>query len=227
MIYIVASDRAMIPLTDISQLSIPIIVMDDRTVKSSNLDIVTCDNSYGVQKAIDYLSALGHREIGFMKGSTTTTARDRSTAFIEGMKRLGLATREEYIFPGDYTVSSGRKVAETLLNMDPLNRPTAILASNDMMAIGLLDSPKNQGVRIPEDMSIIGYDDISFCELISPRLTTVRQPIDEMAKEAVNLLFRRINMRQPTGEYPLVEPINRELRPIFVERESCTYPIRV
>jgi LacI family transcriptional regulator len=227
MIYIVASNRAMIPLTDISQLSIPIIVMDDRSMKSSNLDTVTCDNSYGVQKAIDYLSVLGHREIGFVKGSTTTTARDRSTAFIEGMRRLGLPTREEYIFPGDYTVSSGRKAAETLLNMDPLNRPTGILASNDMMAIGLLDTLKNQGVRIPEDISIIGYDDIPFCELISPRLTTVRQPIDEMAKEAVNLLFRRINMKQPNGEYPLIEPINREVRPILVERDSCTYPSRV
>src|ERR671914_92139 len=146
---------------------------------------------------------------------------------IEGMRRLGLPTREEYIFPGDYTASSGRKAAETLLNMDPLNRPTGILASNDMMAIGLLDTLKNQGVRIPEDISIIGYDDIPFCELISPRLTTVRQPIDEMAKEAVNLLFRRINMKQPNGEYPLVEPINRELRPVLIERESCTYPIRV
>lgn len=146
---------------------------------------VYADDYQGGQIAAEHLLSLGHRKIGIVSSDPRPSAFDeRLRGFDSIIKQHGMTMSELPIFFGDMTRESGYKIAEKLL----ATQATAIFALNDRMALGIMDWATENHLRIPEDMSLLGYDDISDASLY--RLTTIRQPAIEMGREAVKLLFR-------------------------------------
>ncbi|WP_324670313.1 LacI family DNA-binding transcriptional regulator [Geochorda subterranea] len=190
----------------------PFVLLDDPDAGPS-LHAVSVDNSEAGFKAAEYLISLGHRKIAFIHGSPRS--RDtwyRFSGFRRALQASGVALREEYVRVGDFTRDGGFKAASELMSLpDP---PTAILAANDQMAIGALEAITRSGRRVPEDVSLMGVDDIEAASMIRPPLTTIRQPTYEMGRQAVDLLVRLIG-----GEE--LEPRHILLPVTLVVRESC------
>ena len=152
-----------------------------------DVEIDNCKAAYDITK---YLIGLGHERIGFIRGPLDhADARARFEGYCMALADSGLALREEYCQPGNYTYKSGMQAGEKLLTLKA--RPTAIFASNDDMASGVMASSLRYNLRIPQDLSVAGFDDAIFAHAMYPRLTTCRQPIGDMAEAAFRCLIHR------------------------------------
>jgi DNA-binding LacI/PurR family transcriptional regulator len=166
-----------------------------RSVTRGPVDVVRNDDALGTRQAVDHLVSLGHRSIAYVGGGANPGAEDRQAGYRAAMTGHGLAS-EIRVVPGGYTEDEGAKAAQQLLT-DRL--PTAVIASNDLSAIGLLDTMLRAGVRVPEDLSVVGYDDSRFARLPGIDLTSVRQDIPQMAQLAVQTVVERLDLapREP------------------------------
>ncbi|MDP3907954.1 LacI family DNA-binding transcriptional regulator [Novosphingobium sp.] len=145
--------------------------------------LVESNDRQAVGLAIDYLADMGHRRIGFVAGPAGfRSASEREAGFDEAMARLGLDGSAGLKSAGNYTFESGHAAAVRLLDNSP--RPTAIFASNDEMAAGVLHAARERGITVPDELSIVGFDDTSIAAHIWPPLSTVRWPIASMARSA-------------------------------------------
>lgn len=178
------------------------VVMVGRQVRNIDADFVIIDEGRGVELVLDHLLALGHERIAHVDGGTGAGGAQRRTAFVRGMRqrRLGAAAT---VIPGDFTEEAGVTAARTLLAGPEL--PTAVFAANDLVAVGLLGGFDQAGVRVPDDVSIVGYDNVSIAHLAHVSLTTVHQPRAQMGQMALELLLDRIEHRR-RSEVRLVEP---------------------
>lgn len=151
-----------------------------------------CADSYGgARMAMRHLAELGHKRIAFVSGAEQLdSARQRHRAYDDAVSVLGLARDPALVLPGDYTLEAGRRAAERLLKLK--KRPTAIFAGNDLTAFGLMAALQERGLKIPDDMSIVGFDDLPTASQIHPALTTVKQPIEELGRAALNTLLALI-----------------------------------
>lgn len=171
----------------LSKRGIPIVFLDTGKVgpKTSNVFI---DYEGGVESAVDYLVSLGHRRIGFVSGPPTLpSAKKRTAAFLRSLSKHGIASDPACIEMGDHHIDGGRKAMESLLKLNP--RPTAVLASNDLSAIGVLGAIRDAGLRVPEDISVMGFDDIELSSFLYPPLSTIRVPRTEIASRAFAALY--------------------------------------
>lgn len=135
-----------------------------------------------------YLASLGHRRIAFITGHPSHKAvAKRLLGYKDGLRDSGLAFSEELVAAGDNSFGSGEACAEMLLALD--ERPTAIFAANDDMAVGVIRVADRLGIPVPEQLSVAGFDDITLARQIHPALTTIRQPLEEMAKRAATILI--------------------------------------
>jgi DNA-binding LacI/PurR family transcriptional regulator len=151
----------------------------------------TVDNATGVDQALEYLYKLGHRRISHVAGlPSQQDGAERMDLYMEFMSRKGLSVPRGYIAATDFTTDTGYQAAYRLLCIEP--RPTAVLAANDQVAIGIIMAARELGIRIPQDLSVVGFDDVLVATLISPRLTTIRQPIREMATQVVKTLLKKM-----------------------------------
>lgn len=149
------------------------------------------DSYQGARTAVRHLAELGHRDIAFITGNERlASARDRRRGYEDAMTQLGLPRRPELIADGDYMQKSGFQAANRLIALRP--RPTAIFAANDISALGVLSAIRDAGLRVPDDLSIVGFDDIPLAAQVHPPLTTVRQPMQQMGRSAVNTLLALI-----------------------------------
>lgn len=145
-----------------------------------DVDIDNCQAGYDITK---YLIGLGHRRIGFIRGPLEhADARGRFEGYRKALADADIPFRDDYCQIGNYTYKTGMQAGETLLALK--DRPTAIFASNDDMASGVMASSLRYNLRIPHDLSVAGFDDAIFAHAMYPRLTTCRQPIGEMAEAA-------------------------------------------
>ena len=145
--------------------------------------LVESNDRQAVGHAIDYLADMGHRRIGFVAGPEGfRSAREREAGFDEAVTRLGLDSTATLKSAGNYTFESGHAAGVRLLGKAP--RPTAIFASNDEMAAGVLHAARERGITVPDELSIVGFDDTSIAAHIWPPLSTVRWPIASMARSA-------------------------------------------
>ncbi|RPF70956.1 LacI family DNA-binding transcriptional regulator [Aurantiacibacter spongiae] len=175
---------------------------------------VTSNDREAVQDAVSYLIAKGHSRIALIEGPEGfTSPQERRAGFEQAMIEAGLVVDEALVRPGSYTFESGVAAAESLVTLDP--RPTAIFACNDEMAIGAMIAARRSGLRIPEDMSIVGFDDTPLSSHVWPSLTTVRWPIVEMAFAAARKL---ICPEDAAAEEPWLLPST------LVERSSVVPP---
>jgi LacI family transcriptional regulator len=198
------------------------IVLVDRDIRNVNVDIVLVDNKSGGFNATQYLIELGHNRIGCIAGpSPVTPSAMRVEGFKQALQEAKLAVDPALILPGDYRFSSGEKVMRSLL-MNP-SPPTAVFASNDMMALGAIKAIHENGLKIPEDISVIGFDNIPLSQATYPSLTTISQPIQEMAALVVNLLVERMKFQDQRVKLLEEEPDFRRvvLQTELIVRNSC------
>lgn len=160
---------------------------------------VRADNVHGGRLAIEHLIDLGHSEIGHICGpvdNVLTTAR-RDGAMSE-MRTQGIEIRDDWFFKGDFSLESGAAVARQLMKLD--HRPSAIFCASDEMAFGLISELHRLGFNVPNDLSVVGFDDIDIAPRFIPALTTVRQPRAALGKKAADLLMDCIRDRTMAGQ---------------------------
>jgi LacI family transcriptional regulator len=146
------------------------------------------DDAQAADDMTTYLINQGHRRIGFVIGHPNHMASDqRHFGYRRALDRAGIAYEPRLVRPGEFDFESGMAAAEALLKLP--NKPTAIFASNDDMAAGVLSYAHRIGLDVPHDLSVAGFDDTPLAQLVWPPLTTIRQPVRELAYAATNQLF--------------------------------------
>lgn len=171
----------------LSAQGIPFVVFDPTTELPSDVPFVGATNWTGGQSATRHLAELGHRHIAMISGPERILfCRARLAGYRSALETAGLPVDPDLVVHTDYlTRDDGYTAARTLLALDP--RPTAIFASNDLHAIGVYQAAREAGLRIPEDLSVVGFDDLPIAAWIDPPLTTVHQPFTEMAATATEM----------------------------------------
>lgn len=177
---------------------------------------VGATNWQGAYNATEYLIKLGHTRIGFITGSMDLGCSvDRLDGYKSALRTYHISEKPELIYEGNFFQSDGFAGASALLDLP--NPPTAIFASNDVMAMGAMDAVRTRGLRIPDDVSILGFDDIPQAGLVRPGLTTVNQPLEKMGRVATQMLLDML-------EHPEIEANRIELPTQLVMRDSCKTP---
>ena len=190
-------------------------------IASVSLDDPACmvvtHDSRGAARAARHLAELGHRRIAFISGPDTfRSSHERGRGFAEGLAEHGLTLDPAYIRRAAYTFESGVEAATELLALP--QRPTAIFAGNDEMAIGVMKAARDAGLDVPRDLSIVGFDDLPMASRVWPNLTTVRLPIRDMGRMAAEKLTAGLRGLDPAT---LVQP---EVDPSLVVRDSTAAP---
>ena len=184
---------------------------------AEDLDAVLIDNKQGGYKATQHLLELGHRHIACIAGPSKHTLRaHRVTGYRQALQDAGVSVREELIVNGDFTTGGGYQLATELLTaVSP--PPTAIFACNDLMAMGAIRAARENGYIVPDDLSVVGFDNISLASVMHPALTTVALPICDLGQTAVHILFRRLKEKNT--------PIQRQTLDIHLIIRESTAPI--
>jgi DNA-binding LacI/PurR family transcriptional regulator len=190
------------------------VILAGRPARNLHVDEIVLRNREAVERIVAYLAKIGHQRIGFLAGSKRNLAtKERQAGFEAGIKSAGLPLERHWISHGEYTAESGRKQARGMLEAPGLH-PTALVAANDLIAIGAMHACKELGLSIPANIAITGFDDIQIARLVNPALTTLRQPQDRIAREAVELLIERINNKD------LSQPRRLSYDPELIVRDS-------
>lgn len=181
---------------------IPMVIMD-RLIPEWAGDSVSGDDHVGMEMAVNHLVQLGHTRIALINGtlSISSTSRRRQ-GFEDSLRAHGVAPVA--VSEGRFTIESGYAQASAILEGD--ERPTAIVAGNDLLAIGALSAARDAGLHVPGDLSLTGYDDISYAQISSPGLTTIRQPAREMGAVAARLILERLTSKGSGGQQLLLQP---------------------
>ena len=183
---------------------IPLVFLDTGTVGEDTSNVLV-NYSKGIDEAVDHLVSLGHERIGFISGPMTLpSARTRREAFLKSLHRAGISLRKDLIVEGNHRIDGGRMAMEELLQLTSL--PTAILASNDLTAIGAIGSIHQHGLNVPQDISVIGFDDIDISAALYPPLTTVRLSRSHIADRAFHALFSANREPGSRGAEYIVQP---------------------
>ena len=179
------------------------VVLVDRDFADNPFDVVLADSLQGAQEAVAYLIGQGHRRIACMSGpQNLLSAAQRREGYSHTMNQAGLEIRPEWIYPGAFRPDVGRQGARQLLKLQPA--PTAIFACNDMLAIGALRAATDLGLHVPDDFSVVGFDDVEMASFTSPTLTTIAQPKQEISRRAVERLIQKIGAPAEGGVRELV-----------------------
>lgn len=196
---------------DLKARDLPYFIIDHHN-GAADEPSVTATNRKGTVDAMRHLLALGHRRIGFITGRMDIScSHDRLQGYRDGLAEVGLSFDPELVREGDYTQPSGFEQGKILLCLE--DRPTAILASSDLMAFGVMDAAKAAGLAIGRDISIVGFDDIYMASQVHPKLTTVRQPLVSMGEMALEQLVTLLDGRPALT-------LRRELPTELIIRES-------
>jgi DNA-binding LacI/PurR family transcriptional regulator len=162
-------------------------VLIGRDTAIAGVDVVTTDEEQAARLALEHLAALGHRDIVHITGGANPSGKARAKAYRAVMREIGLEPRE---VAGAFSHEAGQEGAREILSMARL--PTAVLAANDLVAVGAMGVFQSQGLRVPDDVSVVGYDDSQIARLDLVQLTSIRQPVDEFGDEAIALLVDRV-----------------------------------
>jgi len=157
---------------------------------------VCIDNELAASEVVEYLASLGHQNIAFINGPKgSPICQDRLRGYKKSMRNIGVSDTRKLVIAGDFSINSGRESMLRLLGQNP--RPSAVFAANDEMAMGVMAEIKAHGLKIPEDISVVGFDDIRFSEVTDPPLTTVRQPRHEIGKRVMTMMLGLLRGESP------------------------------
>jgi LacI family transcriptional regulator, repressor for deo operon, udp, cdd, tsx, nupC, and nupG len=192
---------------------VPIVLLDNLAADKS-IPSVTIDNFNSCSNSTGYLLSMGHRRIGFVSGLLDSdVCKDRLLGYNNALTRFGIKNDKELVFRGDYSCESGERAGKYFVSLsDP---PSAIVCANDSMAIGAMKVIRESGFRIPEDISIIGFDDILLASRVFPALTTNAAPIEEMARKTVEILRKEMNGGNTDYLHVILEAK-------LIKRDSCS-----
>lgn len=196
-------------LQDLAGAHVPVVALWQGTL-ATGVASVGVDNRAGIRAVLDHLIELGHRRIAFVGGRQLGDIKEREEAFVGHFARLREPLREGYVQHGANEPASGVDALERLLALP--EPPTAVVASTDVLAVGLLHAAYERGLRVPDQLSVTGFDDIAVAEFAVPSLTTVRMPVREMIDQAV-----RMALDEPERARDLPPPV---LQPTLVVRAS-------
>jgi DNA-binding LacI/PurR family transcriptional regulator len=192
---------------------VPMVLLG-RSAEAASLDSVTNDDHAGAVMVVEHCASLGHRLIAHIDGGQGAGAAARRQGYEDGMRKLRLG-KHALVVPGSFTEEGGHNGALRLLELQP--RPTAVFVSNDLAAIGALNAIEERGLMVPDDMTLVGYDNTSLAALRHISLTTVHQPRLEMGQMAVSMLIERI-------EEGRTRPRRAVLTPSLVVRGTSAPP---
>jgi DNA-binding LacI/PurR family transcriptional regulator len=196
------------------------VVLVDEQMPGFELPGVVSDNRRGAREIAQHVIAAGHRKIALIGGPAPLwSAGQRLAGYREALAAAGQNPDEVPFFGGDYHQRSGFELAAKALEVDAAERPTALLCANDLMAFGALEYCRANGIVVPTEVSIVGFDDVPTASLVTPRLTTVRQPAHDLGSAAASLLFALIDDEEDATP-PMPFPTT------LMERESVAPPAR-
>jgi LacI family transcriptional regulator len=219
-----ATDGAILVTTDLDpelreelrELHVPAVVVDPVGVPDLDTPTVGATNWAGGLSATEHLIHLGHRRIAFVAGRPELwCSRARLDGYRAGLETAGLAVDGDLVVPGEFGYESGFRAGERLFGL--AEPPTAVFAASDQMALGVYEALRRRGLRVPADVSVVGFDDLPEASWSSPSLTTVRQPLSDMGRLAVRTVHRLV--QRETIESPRVE-----LATELVVRDSTAPP---
>jgi LacI family transcriptional regulator len=211
-IMLLATEMTKEDLKPFKKLNIPLLLLDSY-FENENLDTVIINNIEGVYKATCYLAELGHIDIGYLHSSVWINNFDqRMAGFKKAINDKGLKLNKNFIFCLESTIDGSYKNMLEILEKKP-KLPTAVFADNDIIAFGAIKAMKEFGIKIPQDVSVVGFDDMPLCKMIDPPLTTVMVYKQRMGMIALKRLVERID------EAP-AETIKIEVNTTLIERKS-------
>jgi len=181
------------------------------------IPVINADNRVGSFAALDYLHRLGHRRIAFIDGGWLGDIAERGQAYFDFMKSNDLPVLDGYQQSTTNDPTGGASALRSLLALTP--RPTAIFAATDALAIGVYHAAWSQGLRIPSDLSVVGFDDVKIAQFTNPPLTTVRQPIEKMAALAVQHL-----LPETEASVTSVQTIQYVIPELMIRQSCCAHP---
>ena len=210
--------KRQISLEEIDQVKqhMAVVLVDSATPPHSYYNVINVDDRDGVNRALAYLYDNGHRKIAFVKGlDDSLSSHDRFRAYTDFFRAKKMFVNKQFICEGAYSWNSGYEMSRRLLALsDP---PTAILAANDLMAIGCMKAAQEMGLNVPGDVSVVGFDNLDITNLCSPPLTTINQPKYEIGMKSVELLLRCLQGGNGAATEKVILPTT------FVKRESVGY----
>jgi DNA-binding LacI/PurR family transcriptional regulator len=183
----------------------------------SQVITVNTHNRAGIVALLDHLTGLGHRRLAFISGGWLGDMRERRDEFIRYSAQKGLSFDPEWLVDGSDDPASGYQALEKLLSMN--EQPTAILAADDLLAVGVLKAAWDKGIRVPQKLSVTGFDGMEIARYVSPSLTTMRQPIDAMSRLALQHLIAQIR-----GETTLSQQVIRIMPQIILGESTGPVP---
>jgi LacI family transcriptional regulator len=211
-IVFVASGDDRAGVQSVLQQNIPLVLLD-RELKGTKCDAILVDNRSGARRATQHLIQRNHQRIGCVCGpKNLLSAKERLQGYQDAFTEARLRIDPKLIQPGDFHIEGGFAAIQALLDLP--NRVTAVFAANDLMAMGVLRGIVGRGLRVPDDIAVVGFDGIALGRFTQPPLTTVAQPVREIGKLATELVLSRVN-----GERK--EPRIHRLETSLVVRGSC------
>lgn len=195
----------------VARSGIPLVVLN-RHLDDPSVTNVAAEDRKGVQEAVDYICGNGHRRIAIIEGRPGFKATsERKQGYLDSLISHGIPLNAAYFAQGDFSTESGYQAMVQLLSL--ADRPTAVLCCNDDMAIGAMNACYDHGITIPDELSMVGFDDIMFARYTNPSLTTIRKPVLEISQEGTRLLLERM-------EKPDTLPVLKFTRTELVKRRS-------
>jgi DNA-binding LacI/PurR family transcriptional regulator len=199
-----------------SEISVPLVLLD-RLQPGILADSVMVDNTAGVRLAVKHLVELGHHRIGMISGPiNTSTGVDRLKGYKIEVEQNGLTFDNDLVVFSDFKESGGIEATKKLL--DRRDPPTAIIAGNNLMTVGVLMVLRERGICLPDQMSLVGFDDMPWYSLVSPPITVIKQPVNELGRVAIDLLLRRVS--NDCEDFPLQVNFHVQL----IVRGSTSHP---
>lgn len=193
------------------------VVLIDRKVPGIQTDVVRCDSQRGAYELIKLLIGLGHKRIVTITGPRgVSTSEDRVLGYQRAMSEVGLEIYQEAYY-GAFTQSSGYDLTKQLLSLEP--QPTAIFGTNNFISIGVMKALRDAGISVPEDIAVVGFDDLPTTMVVEPILTVVAQPAYEMGQRATELLLQRLSGQLPEENQEIILPTT------IIERQSSGVPL--
>lgn len=217
---IVLVDSTPVQLGTLRAAGVPLVLIDPMSTPPPDFASVGVTNWEGGRSAADHLLSLGHRRFGLIGGARSHLySKARMDGFRSAVFDAGISIRAGHVSHGNWKRASAREKATTILERQ--DRPSAIFACSDLMALGIYDAARQLGLRIPEDLSVVGFDDVPEAEWAVPALTTVQQPIAEMGSAALRMLLRVGSKGSTHGARPAPR---EELATGLVLRDSTAPP---
>ncbi len=187
---------------------IPLVVLN-REIDGQKVTTVLSDDIKGAYNATKFIIDQGHRKIAIIEGkSEFKTSQKRKIGFLNALKEAEIRFKKKFSIIGNYDIESGHAAMCYLLELE--ERPTAVFCSNDDMAVGAMKAIFEKGLKIPDDISLVGYDDNGFTAYLSPALTTVKRPLEQISQEGIKILLKKIN--EGNGTKANIIHLNTELK---------------